>query len=82
MRPTIGRVAKPPISISCECGEKRDVAYGDGWQCESCGRSWNTRQIPPEEYEALVRRVRRHQLEAVGTAAVAAATAASPSASN
>ncbi len=72
-RSTIGCVSKPPITIKCDCGEKKDVAYGDRWQCETCGRSWNTQQIPPEEYEGLVRRVRRHKLEAVGTAAVAAA---------
>jgi hypothetical protein len=66
-------MAKPPITIKCECGEKRDLAYGERWKCETCGRSWNTLQIPAEEYERLVRRVRRHQLEGVGTAAAAAA---------
>ncbi len=64
---------RPPITIRCECGEKREVAYGDRWRCETCGRSWNTQQIPPEEYEALLRRVRRHQLEVLAIVAVAAA---------
>jgi Flp pilus assembly protein TadB len=66
-------VAKPPITIKCECGETRDVAYGARWQCETCGRAWNTQQIPPEEYEGLVRRVRRHQFEALAVAGIAAA---------
>ena len=66
-------VAKPPITIRCECGEKRDVAYGERWQCETCGRSWNTQQIPAEEYEGLLRRMRRHKLEALVAAAVTAA---------
>jgi lysylphosphatidylglycerol synthetase-like protein (DUF2156 family) len=66
-------VAKPPITISCECGEKRDVAYGERWQCETCGRAWNTQQIPAEEYENLLRGVRRRKLEALGTAAGGAA---------
>jgi hypothetical protein len=66
-------LARPPITIRCECGEKRDVAYGDRWQCETCGRAWNTQQIPAEEYAGLLRRVRRHKLEAVGTMAAAAA---------
>jgi len=66
-------VAKPPITIRCECGATRDVAYGDRWRCETCGRSWNTQQIPAEEYEGLLRRVRRHQLEALALAGVAAA---------
>jgi hypothetical protein len=64
---------KPPITIRCECGQTRDVAYGERWQCEACGRSWNTRQIPAEEYEGLLRRIRRHQFEAIAAAAVSAA---------
>jgi hypothetical protein len=66
-------VAKPPITIRCECGEQRDVAYGERWQCETCGRSWNTQQIPAEEYDDLLRRVRRHKVEALGAVAVSAA---------
>lgn len=73
MRPTIGSVAKPPITIKCECGEKRDVAYGDRWQCDTCGRSWNTQQIPAEQYENLLRGMRRRKLEALAAAAVGAA---------
>ena len=72
-RPYNQSVAKPPITINCECGEKRDVAYGERWQCENCGRSWNTAQIPAEEYERLLRSIRRHKLEALGLAGGAAA---------
>lgn len=67
------QVQRPPITITCECGAKRAVPYGERWQCEQCGRSWNTLQIPAEEYEGLLRRVRRHQLEVLGMLAVAAA---------
>jgi hypothetical protein len=49
------------------------VAYGDRWRCERCGRSWNTQQIPPEEYDGLLRRVRRHKIEAVAATAIAVA---------
>ena len=28
----------PPIAVTCECGEKRDLRYGEEWTCESCGR--------------------------------------------
>jgi Flp pilus assembly protein TadB len=66
-------VGRPPITISCECGEKQDVAYGERWRCEKCGRSWNTLQIPAEDYEGLLRRMRRHQLEALAMTAMAAA---------
>jgi len=66
------QVQRPPITITCECGTKRAVPYGERWRCEQCGRSWNTLQIPAEEYEGLVRRVRRHQLEVLGMLAIAA----------
>jgi fatty acid desaturase len=64
---------RPPITIKCDCGETRHVAYGDRWTCPGCGRAWNTNQIPAEEYEGLLRRVRRHKLEAVVLAAIVAA---------
>jgi Flp pilus assembly protein TadB len=66
-------MSKPPITINCDCGETKAVAYGERWRCERCGRSWNTQQIPAEEYEGLLRRMRRHKLEALAAAAVAAA---------
>ena len=45
----------PPITITCECGEKRDLRYGETWDCERCGKRWDTRQIPAEQYEAIRR---------------------------
>ena len=48
----------PPIAVTCECGVKHDVRYGEAWTCERCGRRWDTRQIPREQYEV----VRRTQL--------------------
>ena len=57
------RMRRPPITIKCECGETEEVAYGERWRCERCGRSWNTQNIPAEEYEGLLRRMRRHKLE-------------------
>ena len=66
-------MGRPPITISCECGETKAVAYGERWRCERCGRSWNTQQIPAEEYDGLLRRMRRHKLEALAAAAIAAA---------
>jgi hypothetical protein len=66
-------VAKPPITIKCECGESRDVDYGERWQCGKCGRVWDTRQIPAEEYQGLLRRMRRVRLEAFVLAGLVAA---------
>jgi hypothetical protein len=45
----------PPIAVTCECGEKRDLRYGEQWRCERCGRRWDTAQIPAEQYEAIRR---------------------------
>ena len=45
----------PPITITCECGEKRSLHYGEEWQCERCGKRWDTRQIPAEQYDAIRR---------------------------
>jgi hypothetical protein len=64
-------LSRPPITIKCECGATKDVAYGERWQCETCERSWNTAQIPAEEYEGLLRRVRRHKIEALAATAIA-----------
>jgi hypothetical protein len=64
---------RPPITISCDCGESREVAYGEAWRCGSCERLWDTNQIPAEEYEGLLRRMKRARLEAVAIAAVLAA---------
>jgi len=41
--------------------------------CERCGRSWNTAQIPAEEYQGLLRRMRRHKIEVLAVAAIVAA---------
>ena len=63
---------RPPITIKCECGELRQVAYGDRWDCERCGRRWNTGQIAAEEYEAILREMRRFRLSAIGAGIVIA----------
>ena len=51
----------PKITISCECGEKRYLQYGEKWTCEKCGRTWNTRQIPVDEYAQLRRTQLRYR---------------------
>jgi len=65
-------VGLPPITITCDCGRAADVPYGEVWQCEACGRRWDTRQIPLEEYEGLLRRMRRFRLEVVAAAVLVA----------
>ena len=55
---------RPPITITCECGETESVPYGERWECERCGRRWNTQQMPAEEYERLLRRI-AHRIDQV-----------------
>jgi len=65
-------VKGPPITIKCECGAVERVPYGDTWKCEGCGRRWNTGQIAAEEYEAILREMRRFRLSAIGAGIVIA----------
>ncbi|MBD0290158.1 MAG: hypothetical protein ICV74_02785 [Thermoleophilia bacterium] len=58
-----------PITIKCECGQVRQVAYGERWTCEVCGRSWNTAQIPADEYWGIMRTMRGYRLSVIGVAA-------------
>jgi hypothetical protein len=57
-----------PVTVACDCGEMKHVPYGETWQCESCGRRWNTSQIPPDEYWGLMRTMRRLRLSVIGVA--------------
>jgi hypothetical protein len=50
LKPTVDG---PKITVSCRCGEKRYLTYGERWTCESCGRRWNTHQIPADQYAAI-----------------------------
>jgi hypothetical protein len=52
----------PPITVTCECGQKRDLQYGEQWRCEGCGRSYDTRKIPIEEYAAIRRTQLRYRI--------------------
>jgi Flp pilus assembly protein TadB len=47
----------PPITLTCECGERRELHYGERWQCD-CQRIWDTHRIPAEDY-AAIRRIQR-----------------------
>jgi hypothetical protein len=43
----------PKITVSCRCGEKAYLSYGEQWTCGRCGRHWDTNQIPVEQYAAI-----------------------------
>jgi len=62
----------PPITVTCECGERRDLRYGERWRCEGCGRRYDTNRIPVGEYAALRRdRVRDRIVPSIVFAALA-----------
>jgi hypothetical protein len=65
----------PPIAVTCECGQKRDLRYGDAWHCERCGRHWSTTQIPPEQYQAIRRTQLRFRVLPVAYGLVVAGAA-------
>ena len=67
------RVKPPPITVTCDCGERASLVWGERWACPTCGRQWNTRDIPEDEYRRLERVVRRYQIQAVAFIALVAA---------
>jgi hypothetical protein len=66
----------PPIAVTCECGVKQDVRYGEAWACEQCGRRWDTSQIPRDQYEAVRRTQLRFRALPVALGLLVAALAA------
>ena len=71
-----GAVVKgPPITVTCECGEKRDLPYGESWRCERCGRRWDTGRIPREQYYEIRRLSLRYRLLPVAFGVVVATVA-------
>ncbi len=52
----------PPITVTCECGQRRELQYGERWRCDGCGRRYDTNKIPVEEYAAIRRTQLRYRL--------------------
>ena len=52
----------PLITLSCECGARHELHYGERWECDGCGRRYDTRKIPLDEYKAIRRTQIRHRL--------------------
>jgi hypothetical protein len=63
----------PRITLRCDCGANALVAYGERWTCESCGRTYDTTEIPDADFQAIQSLRRRYRLiGALGVALVAA----------
>ena len=45
----------PLITVTCECGQRCELRYGERWNCNGCGRRFDTTKIPLEEYAAIRR---------------------------
>ncbi len=56
------------ITVRCDCGGIGYVPYGQSWPCPKCHRTWNTTQIPADEYWGIMREMRRLRLTVMGTA--------------
>jgi hypothetical protein len=52
----------PRITLRCDCGADALVAYGERWTCDSCGRSYDTTEIPDADFRAIQDLRRRYRL--------------------
>jgi hypothetical protein len=62
-----------PITVRCDCGAVEHVPYGDTWTCPTCGRRWNTTQIPEADYWGIMREMRGYRLQVLVASVVVAA---------
>ena len=62
-----------PITVRCDCGAVEHVPYGDTWTCQTCGRRWNTTQIPEADYWGIMREMRGYRLQVLVASVVVAA---------
>lgn len=60
----------PLITLTCECGRRKEVHYGELWTCEGCGRRFDTNKIPLEDYTAIRRTQVRYRLVPLGLGVV------------
>lgn len=66
-------MAAPRITLRCDCGAETLVAYGDRWTCDACGRTYDTSNIPADDYAAIQALRRRYRIVGyTGVALVAA----------
>jgi hypothetical protein len=52
----------PLITVTCECGQRRELRYGERWKCDGCGRRFDTGKIPLDEYAAIRRTQLRYRM--------------------
>jgi hypothetical protein len=65
----------PRITVNCECGQTNYLSYGESWTCPACGRTYDTKRIPADEYEQIRQISFRYRLLPIGFAALVALAA-------
>ena len=63
----------PRITLTCKCGETNYLHYGEEWTCPKCGRHWNTRRIPMEQYAAIRKTQMRYRRVPIAVSALSLA---------
>lgn len=64
------------MTITCVCGRRHKLPYGESWTCEGCRRTWNTGGVPREEYDSIRRLQLRFRLVPILLGLVVATAAA------
>ena len=71
-----GSVVKgPPITVTCDCGERTQLFYGERWTCPQCGKTYDTGRVPREQYTAIRRVQRRFRAVPIALGLLVAALA-------
>jgi hypothetical protein len=68
----MGGMKAPAITLRCDCGADGRAKYGERWTCESCGRVYDTTEIPEGEYRAVASLDLRYRLFGYGVLALMA----------
>jgi hypothetical protein len=65
-------MGSPPITLRCDCGAEGHAAYAEHWTCPSCGRTYDTSQIPADDYAAIEALDKRYRYANIGVVAALA----------
>ena len=55
-------MGSPSITLRCDCGTEGRAQYAERYTCASCGRTYDTSQIPAGDYDAIRALDRRYRL--------------------
>ena len=58
----IRAVGSPAITLRCDCGAEGRAQHGERWVCPKCSRTYDTSQIPSDDYAAIKALDRRYRV--------------------